>query len=270
MRGPRLVILDELEDVYLPVPFDHKGHAGMARMTGSCAVCHHYTPDGLKHPACKTCHERNSRKNDIHKPGLKGAYHRQCMGCHREWSGETRCGACHHPKAGAAAKGGSPVLPSSDDLLGRMHRPIPEPEVEIHTTKGEGYEPNKAIFRHKEHVRSYRLRCAECHREDNCNRCHGEGKSHVQRTRTVQDHHKPCLECHRNYSCARCHFGEGQPPPRPFDHAQTGWPWDGTMRRKVAECATRPCPSASSIATATAAIHRGHRPTSTTISPGNA
>ncbi|MFN3695286.1 MAG: cytochrome c3 family protein, partial [Ignavibacterium sp.] len=30
-------------------------------------------------------------------PDLKGAYHRQCMDCHREWSGETGCNSCHVP-----------------------------------------------------------------------------------------------------------------------------------------------------------------------------
>ncbi len=224
MRSPRLVMLDELEDVYLPVPFDHEGHARMAQMTGNCAVCHHYTPEGLKHPACKTCHEPSSGKSDIRKPGLKGAYHRQCMGCHREWSGETRCGVCHHAKAGAAAKGGSPVVPTPDDLMGRMHPPIPEPEVEVYTIRNEGSETNQVIFRHKEHIHTFGLRCAECHHEDNCKRCHEEGRNHTQRTRTFEDHHKPCLDCHRNDSCDRCHVGEGQSPPRPFDHAQTGWP----------------------------------------------
>ena len=56
-RAPNVVILNELEDLYLPVPFDHKGHADMAEMTKGCVVCHHYTPEGTPHPACKACHE---------------------------------------------------------------------------------------------------------------------------------------------------------------------------------------------------------------------
>jgi len=70
--GPDVVILDELEDAYLPVPFDHHGHAEMANMTRGCVVCHHYTPQGQSHPACKTCHEASSERLDIRKPGLKG------------------------------------------------------------------------------------------------------------------------------------------------------------------------------------------------------
>jgi len=223
-QGPRLVILDELEDRYLPVPFDHQGHAAMAGMTRGCAVCHHYTPEGLQHPACKTCHEVAPLTDDIHKPGLKGAYHRQCMSCHREWSGEARCGACHLPKTGRATRGEKKIAPTKDDLIGRMHPPIPEPEVEVYETKWEGYSPSKVTFRHKAHIHEYGLRCAECHREDGCARCHEEGRQHVQRVRGLDDHHKPCLDCHRNVTCSRCHYEENAQPPAAFDHAATGWP----------------------------------------------
>ena len=78
-KGPDVVVLDELQDAYLPVPFDHKGHADMAEMTHGCVICHHYTPEGQQHPACKTCHEIAVKGTGIHKPGLKGAYHRQCL-----------------------------------------------------------------------------------------------------------------------------------------------------------------------------------------------
>jgi hypothetical protein len=223
-HGPRIVILDELENMYLPVPFDHAGHAAMAQMAGGCATCHHFTPEGTEHPACKTCHDIQPGRGDIKKPGLKGAYHRQCMSCHREWSGETGCGVCHHPKAGAAAKGAPVAVPTPGDLIGQMHPPIPEPEEELYTTKGKDDMVTKVLFRHKEHIKRYDLRCAECHREDNCNRCHQEGREHVQQVRTFEQHHKPCLACHRNYSCERCHFAESASPPPSFDHANTGWP----------------------------------------------
>lgn len=223
-RGPRVVILDELEDVYLPVAFDHEGHSAMGQMAGGCSLCHHYTPEGMEHPACKTCHEINVGQGDIRKPGLKGAYHRQCLSCHREWGGETRCSICHHAKSGPARAAAAVRVPTPDDLVGRMHPPIPEPEVEIYQTEREGYPPSKAIFRHKEHVHSYGLRCAECHREDSCNRCHEAGKKHEQRQRTLDEHHKPCLECHRNDACESCHYETGHQPPPPFDHGRTGWP----------------------------------------------
>jgi len=236
-RGPALVILDELEDLYLPVPFDHRGHADMAQMTGGCSVCHHYTPEGLDHPACKACHEVASLQVDIRKPGLKGAYHRQCMSCHREWSGETSCDACHQPKAGAAKKGGASVVPTKDDLMGRMHPPIPEPEVEVYQTKWEGDSSRSVFFRHKAHIRDYDLRCSDCHREDNCKRCHEGGKEHTQHVRTLEEHHKPCFDCHRTTPCDGCHIEEGKSSPSPFDHARTGWP----LKRYHSEKSCRAC-----------------------------
>ena len=258
-HGPRIVILEELESVYLPVPFDHAGHAEMAQMAGGCSLCHHYTPEGLEHPACKSCHAVAAEEADIRKPGLKGAYHRQCMSCHREWSGETSCGVCHRPKAGAAVKGGVELVPTPDDLMGRMHPPIPEPDVELYTTMGGGYTPSKVLFRHKEHIQRYDLRCADCHREDNCNRCHEEGRQHVQQVRTFADHHKPCLECHRDESCEGCHFTEEKGPPSRFDHARAGWPL--TRYHADAKCrACHPIPPYGKVDKACSACHPGWSP----------
>lgn len=223
-HGPRIVILDELEDVYLPVPFDHAGHAQMAQMAGSCATCHHYTPEGVEHPACKTCHSVSVGEGDIRKPGLKGAYHRQCMSCHREWSGEASCGACHQAKTSGVMATERSSVPTPDDVIGRMHPPIPEPDFELYATKGAGYEPSHVLFRHKEHIHRYGLTCAECHHEDNCNRCHEEGRKHTQRVRTFDDHHRPCLNCHKDRSCDACHFKNGNEPPPPFEHSATNWP----------------------------------------------
>lgn len=239
-RGPSVVILDELENRYLPVPFDHAGHAAMAAMTRGCEVCHHYTPQGVEHPACKTCHATDTGAGDIQKPGLKGAYHRQCMSCHREWSGETACAACHLPKAGPAAPANADAIPSPGDIIGRMHPPIPEPEQEIYETQREGHPDTKVIFRHREHIHAYGFACADCHKEDNCNRCHENGKQHVQQVRTLDEHHRPCSECHdvdTKDRCNRCHFGVNDPAPPPFDHARTGWP----LNRYHAERTCRAC-----------------------------
>jgi len=224
MHGPSVVILGELENLYLPVPFDHAGHARMAAMTGGCATCHHFTPEGAEHPACKTCHVLDAASGDIRKPGLKGAYHRQCMSCHREWSGETKCGACHLPKTGAGPDARGQTMPTPGDLIGQMHPPIPEPESETYVTEREGYEPTRVLFRHKAHIDVYGLRCAECHREDNCNRCHENGKQHTQHVRTLDEHHQPCFSCHGKAACEDCHYAADASPPPPFNHTSTGWP----------------------------------------------
>jgi hypothetical protein len=237
--GPRVVILSELENVYLPVPFDHAGHAEMAQMGGGCVICHHYTPQGSHHPACKTCHDPSAKNSDIAKPGLKGAYHRQCMSCHREWSGESGCDACHQPKT--SAKSARPILPTTDDLVGRMHPPIPEPDEELYTTTHADGAISRVLFRHREHIHRYGLRCAECHHQDKCARCHQPGKEHAQQKRTLEQHHQPCIECHRDDACERCHFPESQGPPPPFDHGATGWPLgEYHANRSCRACHTRP------------------------------
>jgi len=224
---PDLVILDELEDLYLPVPFDHKGHADMAGMTRSCTVCHHYTPEGTEHPACKSCHEVSPVRENMRKPGLKAAYHRQCLACHREWSHETNCVICHAAKLG---HGEQPVAtrPSKGDIMGRMHPPIPEPDTEVYSVHAVDAE-SRVIFRHKEHIYRFGLRCVECHHEDSCDRCHEVGRRHEQRVVTLEEHHKPCKRCHvadmrePDGECDRCHWKAGQSAPAPFQHTMTGW-----------------------------------------------
>ncbi len=226
-RSPNVVILNQLEDLYLPVPFDHKGHAEMAEMTQGCVVCHHFTPEGTPHPACRSCHEVSPMRADMRKPSLKAAYHRQCLSCHREWSHETACEVCHPPKAGRGGRSLVTTRPSKDDIVGTMHPPIPEPDVEIYQTKHKHRAGTKVIFRHKEHVHRFGFKCVECHREDNCLRCHEEGKKHAQRVKTLEEHHNPCAHCHDMESperCGHCHWEEGTPEPPRFDHANTRWP----------------------------------------------
>ncbi len=225
--GPDVVILNELEDLYLPVPFDHKGHAKMAEMTKGCAVCHHYTPEGARHPACKSCHEVSPLRENMQKPSLKAAYHRQCLNCHREWTGATACETCHAPKAGRASRSRAARPPSKDDIMGRMHPPIPEPDTKVYQTAYKFMPGTKVIFRHKEHIHRFGFKCAECHHEDSCSRCHQEGKSKAQQVKTLEEHHKPCAQCHDMISsdgCGRCHWDPTKPQPGPFDHAATGWP----------------------------------------------
>jgi hypothetical protein len=235
-HGPDVVILDELEDVYLPVPFDHKGHAEMAHMTKGCSTCHHYTSEGHQHPACKACHAVDDPGTDIHKPGLKGAYHRQCLNCHRDWIDETACGICHQKKTGREVDDEAALSVALSDInviLKEMHPPITPPSTEIYGAKTKAGAKSVVIFRHWEHVQGFDLGCADCHHEDSCTRCHvreGEEKP----APTVKEHHRPCEVCHKanmeegateiTGKCKRCHWQEGDPQIKPFDHADTGWP----------------------------------------------
>jgi hypothetical protein len=71
MRAPDVAILDELKGLYVPVRFDHQGHAHMAEMTHGCAIWDHYTPEGQQHPACRTCQGLVVKGTGIHKPGWR-------------------------------------------------------------------------------------------------------------------------------------------------------------------------------------------------------
>lgn len=231
-QGPDVIVLSELADVYLPVPFDHKGHAEMAEMARGCVTCHHYTPEGWPHPACKTCHAVSDNEANIDKPALRGAYHQQCLNCHREWINERDCDICHREKAGGPRGGDVPGSPTKDDILGQMHPPIPEPDTDIYRGASELSRETRVIFRHREHVRRFGLKCVECHHERSCARCHTRDKQQAQ-PRTLVEHHRQCVRCHKRDMnlagrdagrCEGCHWREGQPKPGPFDHADTGWP----------------------------------------------
>jgi len=231
-QGPDVIILDELEDAYLPVPFDHKGHAEMAEMAEGCVTCHHNTPRGQQHPACKTCHDVSPAQADIDKPALRGAYHQQCLNCHREWINERDCDVCHLAKAGGQEGTTAAVSAAKDDILGRIHRAIPEPEGEIYRSGPERPAGWQVVFRHRQHAHGFGLKCVECHHEPSCARCHMQEKSETQ-LRSLTEYHGPCIRCHkRDMSlagraagrCERCHWPEDQPMPPPFDHSSTGWP----------------------------------------------
>ncbi len=124
--------LKEKSNDYEPVGFAHRIHDEMAG--GDCSVCHHrYASDEndrvgediktfhasmdiklggpcsschndfKEHPpqACDRCHGLPDESDDPARIGLKGAYHRQCIGCHQRQSNQaaapTDCASCHHP-----------------------------------------------------------------------------------------------------------------------------------------------------------------------------
>ena len=124
---PDSINLDSLVQLYEKVQFNHAGHI---RLVQDCAECHHHTTGTLVEDAncvrchknsgatavvaCKGCHAaqtfsaaalREKDKNSYHmdKLGLKGAYHRNCMGCHRKSGGPTGCQDCHALKQAGQA-----------------------------------------------------------------------------------------------------------------------------------------------------------------------
>ncbi|WP_419785263.1 sulfate respiration complex hexadecaheme cytochrome HmcA [Pseudodesulfovibrio sp.] len=68
-----------------------------------CQGCHHNAPASLNPPSCASCHAKPFTREDEGRPGLKAAYHGQCMGCHKSMGIEkpaaTNCVGCHAKKA---------------------------------------------------------------------------------------------------------------------------------------------------------------------------
>ncbi|MBF0469126.1 MAG: cytochrome C [Desulfamplus sp.] len=66
-----------------------------------CMGCHHNSPATEKPQKCGSCHGKADTKGDG-RPGLKGAYHGQCITCHQKMNIEavaaTDCNKCHKEK----------------------------------------------------------------------------------------------------------------------------------------------------------------------------
>ncbi len=106
---PSQVTIDFLVDRYGPSPLPHGAivqtldaavraselAATFHQSTETlCAGCHHHSPAGETPPPCRSCHSREADALDD-KPGLRAAYHRQCIGCHEEMALGVGCEDCH-------------------------------------------------------------------------------------------------------------------------------------------------------------------------------
>jgi hypothetical protein len=70
-----------------------------------CAGCHHMTEKSAakKIPKCIVCHGLPFDPKEPGRPGIVGAYHRQCMGCHKTMGQKPQpleCAKCHAEKKG--------------------------------------------------------------------------------------------------------------------------------------------------------------------------
>ncbi len=218
-----VVLLKELSKKYLPVVFYHRAHAQMSEMSGGCTTCHHYNTSGPIQP-CKNCHQKERKREDISKPDLEAAYHRQCINCHREWSHENSCTYCHALKSISA---GARKIDVNKIAL-KDHPKLKEPEKVVYETSSR--EGRYVIFYHNEHINLFGASCINCHQHENCTQCHDKGQPTLTQQfynmpikikKSADQHHKPCFSCHENDSCNLCHKTK---PGMPFNHAvRTGW-----------------------------------------------
>ncbi len=224
-QGPEVEILKDLSDKYVPVVFSHRIHAEMAEMSGGCKTCHHYNTVGPIQP-CINCHSTSRKRDDISKPDLQAAYHRQCISCHREWSHSNNCTSCHALKNNSVS---GMVSSNVKKITGKTHPKLEEPTKLVYETN---YEKGKFVtFFHDEHVNSFGAKCVDCHKQDNCVKCHDKDKTALAQNLTKgmpikiakskSEHHQPCFTCHQDDNCNLCHKDKES---QPFNHLTvTGW-----------------------------------------------
>lgn len=215
-EGPIVIKMDKFKSqsgIYSPVIFSHRLHAEMSGMSGGCKMCHHYNPPG-EVANCSDCHELNRKRADISKPDLKGADHRQCMECHRQWSGEVECVSCHNQKnnvnkTAALKKTALKVHP-------KMAEPV---NVRFETPKASGKFVN---YSHSDHTKVFGIDCGKCHSNEGCVKCHAKDKIKPLNTGTPEQKHQKCAKCHdTKNNCSMCH---GNSVSQGFDHfARTGF-----------------------------------------------
>jgi hypothetical protein len=114
---PEKVKINELSEKYDPVEFPHRKivETLMKNIKDNklalyfhpdkgtiCQGCHHNSPASKKPPRCGSCHGTPFDERNAFRPGLKGAFHQQCMGCHEVLKmvkpASTACTDCHKEK----------------------------------------------------------------------------------------------------------------------------------------------------------------------------
>lgn len=120
--GPDRIVMSEGTGHYGRVEFSHRIHAEMAETGRGCRECHHEATEDRPVRRCGECHAAQRAREDLETPDLRGAIHRQCMGCHRQWAADARCDSCH-AGSGAASR---PALGAEAEaqlaVLYRFHR----------------------------------------------------------------------------------------------------------------------------------------------------
>ena len=114
---PETVTIKDLSDQYEPVYFPHRRivrrlvteskddklaqHFHSQKGT-ICQACHHNSPATKKPPRCYSCHGKPFNEAEILRPGMKGAYHQQCFGCHQQMGikkpDSLNCIECHRER----------------------------------------------------------------------------------------------------------------------------------------------------------------------------
>ena len=223
---PDIIQIGDRSGLYEPVVFFHRYHAEMCMMGQGCASCHHSGAAG-EFPPCGECHssgETAIEQVNLEQPGLKGAYHRQCMDCHISWRHGNECSSCHVPLEATVAGR------ESQDLEMRTVATRPRISAELQYIYDTGYTDGPLVtFHHEDHTILFGQGCVDCHQGDACGRCHEVGRSQLAEL----DLHDACMDCHPSEDCGICHRNSSTPS---FDHAITVG-WDLNSQHQELACA---------------------------------
>jgi len=186
---PAKMKLGHLASQFGPAPFDHSQHVGV---TEHCDECHHHSKDFEVAPPCRSCHNTAETEAGSKRLGLKDAYHKQCMDCHKkQGKGPMGCTECHPANA-----------------------KLPE-EIELGSLSDK-YDP--APFDHGVHTDAV-SDCSSCHhastkpgKMDKCGACHlaKPGPDAKVKMGLKKAYHKQCIGCHKESDegpteCTDCH-----------------------------------------------------------------
>jgi hypothetical protein len=89
---PHGKIVDRLAAVVADSRLARRFHGSADQL---CQGCHHNSPVGQRPPLCSSCHAAPFQAANPNLPGLYGALHRQCIGCHQAMELRTDCTVCH-------------------------------------------------------------------------------------------------------------------------------------------------------------------------------
>jgi len=146
-RIPTEIEIGSPAGLFGEVYFDHEMHLDLA---DTCSECHHHTlgsyvidedcarchreSEPTEEVSCGGCHtadpfsaeylknkmeDPNLYHND--KPGLKAAYHLNCVACHREMGAPTGCQDCHERTAAGDSYYRSDAMASGVGGTGKEH-----------------------------------------------------------------------------------------------------------------------------------------------------
>jgi len=212
-EAPVTLTLGTAGATYGAVKFSHRAHAHMAETGKGCNGCHHYD-QARPIQKCKNCHAVSRKREDLGKPDLKAAMHRQCLDCHRDWNPQGACSTCHESKASVGA---APVKQATT---------VAAPTRVIYETGAREWKT--VTFFHADHTTRFALACAQCHQQESCRGCHDRKRAGADNTvltrktaagLTDEQAHARCAGCHARTECATCHKGMS-PKSIGFDHGR--------------------------------------------------